>query len=92
MMCHSEAEWKKMSLCARKPTICVPTRSDTNWAVQLQRRWLEGNFGFRKKRNCIIRVAKTEALISFAVTAKVICAFVFANADWWFSYAAAQMS
>ena len=36
------------------------------------------NFGFEKKRNCTIRVAKTKALISFAVTAKLICAFVFA--------------
>ena len=35
------------------------------------------NFGFKKKRNCTIRVAKTKALISFAVTvtAKLICAF-----------------
>ena len=36
------------------------------------------NFGFNKKRKCTIRVAKTKALISFAVTAKLICAFVFA--------------
>ena len=36
------------------------------------------NFGFKKKRNFTIRVAKTKALISFAVTAKLICAFVFA--------------
>ena len=56
----------------RKPTIWVPTRSDTNRAVQSQK--IEaGNFGFRK-RNCTIRVAKTKALISFAVTAKLICA------------------
>ena len=42
------------------------------------RRWLEaGNSGFRKKRNCAICVVKTQALISFAVTAKRICAFVF---------------
>ena len=35
----------------------------------MHRRWLEaGNFGFRKKRNCTIRVAKTKALISCAVT------------------------
>ena len=27
------------------------------------------NFGFQKKRNCTIRIAKTKALISFAVTA-----------------------
>ena len=45
------------------------------------KRWLEdGNFGFRKKRNCTIPVAKTKALISFAVTAKLISAFVFAYA------------
>ena len=33
---------------------------------------------FRKKRDCTIHVAKTKALISFAVTAKLICVFVFA--------------
>ena len=39
-------------------------------------RWLEAwNFRFRKKRNCTIRIAKTKALISFAVTAKLICVF-----------------
>ena len=35
-------------------------------------------------------MAKTKALISFAVTAKLVCAFVFAYADCWFSHAAAQ--
>ena len=35
-------------------------------------------------RDCTIRVAKTKALISFAVTAKLICVFVFAYAKWWF--------
>ena len=40
--------------------------------------------------NCTIRVAKTKALISFAVTAKLICAFAFAYADCWFSHAAAH--
>ena len=55
-------------------------------------RWLEaGNFGFRKERNCTIRVAKTKALMSFAVTAKLTCAFVFAYADCWFSHAAADI-
>ena len=53
-------------------------------------RWSEaGNFGFKKIRNRTIRVAKTKALISFAVTAKLICVFVFAYADCWFSHAAA---
>ena len=58
----------------------------------MHRNWLEaGNFEFRKKRNCTIRVAKTKALISFAVTAKLICAFVFAYADCWFSHGAANI-
>ena len=44
-----------------------------------------------KKRNCTIRVAKTKALISFAVTAKLICIFVFVYADCWFSHVAAHL-
>ena len=36
-------------------------------------------------------VAKTKALISFAVTAKLICVFVFAYADCWFSHGAAHI-
>ena len=34
---------------------------------------------------------KTKALISFAVTAKLICAFVFAYEDCWFSHVAAHL-
>ena len=34
--------------------------------------------------DCTIRVAKTKALISFAVTAKLICVFVFAYAKFRF--------
>ena len=49
------------------------------------------NLGFKKKRNCTIQVAKTKALISFAVTGKLICVFVFAYADCWFSHEAAQI-
>ena len=37
-------------------------------------------------------MAKTKALISFAVTAKLICVFVFAYADCWFSNEAAHFS
>ena len=56
------------------------------------RRWLEAwNFGFRKYGDCSIRVAKTKALISFAVTAKLICVFVFAYAKIRFSHDAAHM-
>ena len=69
-----------MSHVMRKTTMCFLNRSDTNRAVQA----LEAeNFGFH--------VAKTKALISFAVTAKLICIFVFAYADCWFSHDVAQL-
>ena len=42
------------------------------------------------KRNCTIRVAKTKALISLTVNAKLIWAFVFAYAECWFSHEAAH--
>ena len=45
-----------------------------------------------ESRGIVLCVAKTKALISFAVTAKLICAFVFAYAGCWFSHAAAQIS
>ena len=44
-----------------------------------------------KRGNCTICVAKTKALISFAVTVKLICAFNFAYVDCWFSSAAAHL-
>ena len=51
------------------------------------RRWLQAwKFRFRKKRDCSICVAKTKALISCTVTAQLICAFVFAYAQSWFSH------
>ena len=54
-------------------------------------RWLEAlNFVFRKKTDCTIYVAKKKALISFAVTAKLICVF-FAYAKSQFSYDTAHL-
>ena len=50
-----------------------------------------GHFGFKPNRNCAIRVAKTKALISCAVTKQLICGFVFAYAYCLFSCAAAQL-
>ena len=41
--------------------------------------------------NCIIHVAKTKMLISCAVTAQLICVFLFAYASCWFSYALADI-
>ena len=65
------------------------TRSDTNRPVQSQK--IEArNFGFKKKRDCSIHVAKTKLLVSCAITAQLICTFVFAYTDCWFSYAVAQ--
>ena len=65
----------------------------TKTSLHSQRSRLETiNFGFKKKRNCTICVAKIKALISFAVTTKLICAFVFAYADCLFSCAVAQLS
>ena len=40
-----------------------------------------GNFGFKIRRHCTVCAAKTKALIHFAVTAKLVCAFVFASAN-----------
>ena len=54
--------------------------------------WLEaGNFCFIKKRNCTIRIMKRKALISFAVTAKLIFTFVLAYTMRWSSHEVAQI-
>ena len=59
----------------------------TQTGLYSYRRCLEAwNFGFSKEKDCTIRVAKTKALISFAVTAKLICVFVFAYAKSRFSH------
>ena len=64
----------------------------TQTGLYSHRIWLEAlNFGFRKQRDCTIYVTKTKALISFAVTAKLICVFVFAYVKSRFSYNAAQI-
>ena len=62
-----------------------PPRGKTNNVVseQVQHK-LEISDLSRRGKFCTIQVAKTKALISFAVTAKLICVFVFAYADSWF--------
>ena len=45
---------------------------------------------WKLKRDCTIYIVKTMALISCAVTAQLICAFVFADAKSMFSHGAAQ--
>ena len=74
----------------REKTICVPDRSDTNWSVQSQKTARSLKVWISKVEElCNIRVVKTKALISYAVTAKLICIFIFACADCWFSDALA---
>ena len=72
-----------------KPTMWFLNRSNTNQAVQAQK--MAREILVLESRSTI-QVAKTKALISFEVTAKLICVFVFAYADCLFSHEAAQMS
>ena len=51
---------------------------------QAQKTVKDRKFWILKKEKLHIHEAKTKALISFAVTAKLICAFVFAYAKCWF--------
>ena len=65
-----------MSSIARKPVFGVSdhVRNKPGHTLEAE------NFGFRKKRDCTIYVAKAKALISCAVTAQLICSFVLAYA------------
>ena len=77
----------KMSLIVRKTGLRGFRPGPTQTGLHSYRRYLEAwNFGFRKKGDCTIRVAKTKALISFAVIAKLICVFVFAYVKSRFSH------
>ena len=67
--------------CMRKPVYQFPTSSVTNLAVQPQKMTRDLKFLIKEGAVlCYLYVAKTKALISFAVTAQLICAFVFAYA------------
>ena len=75
-----------MSRDVRKPVFGGFRPSPTQIRLRRLRKWLEAwNFVFRKKRDYTILVAKTKALISFAVTV-----FVFAYAKIRFSHVAAH--
>ena len=62
------------------------TRSDTNRRVQSQK--IATSLKFRMKEEEGLYYQCSE--ISFARSAKLICAFVFTYADCWFSHAAAH--
>ena len=81
----------QLSRNMRKPTMWILTRSTTKQAVQP----LEMARGLKY---CIQEVevfyypsSEKKALISFAVNGKLICVFVFANADCWFSHDVAHL-
>ena len=58
-----------------------PTRTNTN---QPRSQKQDRSLKFKLKGICTIHVAKTKSLISCAVTAQLICVFVFALAFCWF--------
>ena len=70
----------------RKPTFWFLTWSDTNQAVQLQKMARGLKFRIKKVEGLYYLCNETKALISFAVTAKLICVFVFAYAKSLFSH------
>ena len=76
----------------RKSMFWFPTWSDSNQAMQSQKMARGLKFRIYKVEGLdyLQYVAKTKALISFAVTAKLICIFDFPYAKCWFSHDAAH--
>ena len=82
-----------MSLVVRKPVYGVSdlVRHKPGCTVMEDGKRLEiSDLDRRGIFFCTIHVAKRKALISFTVTAKLICVFVFANAKSRFSHTAAH--
>ena len=75
---NSIEDLNEMSHDVRKQSSGVTTRSDTNLPVQSQKQARSLKFRILEEKKVYYRVAKTKVLISFAVTAKLICTFVFA--------------
>ena len=69
-----------------------PTRCHTNQAAQRQKMARSLKFCILVEEKMYYPFRKTKALISFAVTVKLICVFVFAYAKSRFSHDAAQIS
>ena len=71
------------------------TRSDTNRPVESQKRARSLKFWMLVEEELCYPCSKNKGADqlrgNFAVTAKLICAFVFAYADCWFSHEAAHM-
>ena len=69
----------------------LTNRPDTNQAVQSQKQAGILKFRIQKEKEMYYPRSENKGVISFAVTAKLICAFVFAYADCWFSHGAAYL-
>ena len=69
-----------------------PNRFDTNRPVQSQKRARSMKFWSEVEEELYYPSSGNKGVISFTVTAKLICAFVFAYGDCWFSNEAAQIS
>ena len=81
-----------MSLVVRKPVFGVSDQVQQNWAVQSQKMARGSKFCISELEGlCTIYLAKTKALISFPVTAKLFCVFFFAYAQRRFSHDDAHM-
>ena len=76
----------------RKPTIWISDQVDTNWPEQSQKIARSLKFRMMEEEGLYYPCCKNKGVISFAVTEKLVCAAVYAYADGWFSYAAAQLS
>ena len=76
----------------RKRTFWFPTWSNTNQAVQLLKMARGLKFWIWKVEDLYYLCSEKKALTSCAVTAKLICVFVFACAKRWLSHGMAQIS
>ena len=76
----------------KKPIMWILTRSDKNQALQPLEMARGLKFCTKEVEILYYPVAKTKALISFAVTAKLICVFVLAYAKRWFSHDVAHIN
>ena len=77
----------------RKPMFQVPTWSDTNQAIQLQKMARVLKFRIQKVEGLYYLCCKKKGADHFVVTVKLIFVFVFAYAKCWFSHInAAQLS
>ena len=88
-----------MSRLVGKPTMWFTNRSDTNRPVKAQKRarilkfrmYVEEELYYQSSRELYYQSSKNKGADQLAVTAKLICVFVFAYVDCWFSHEAAQI-